>query len=563
MNKIKTIAAFAAASLLVFQSCADKLDVTNPNALTDDQIRELLSSSDETKVNATLEAIGSGLEGYLCLSNNTLSGGFSNGYANEFSIHLFRDVACENMIYGDNTNSTTDGWASYYNHTFDPTEKTQTASCYGWWYSSAYIIAQANKSATYLTDEVATSPNALPAVKTYAAQAKTLRAYGYLQLMERFRKAYKYGGSEQQGMPIYTTYAYNTPTAPLTAQETWEWIIKELEDAGSYFAAGKNSATDGYTTVKPTELTSYYDIDRTLSDYFLARACLDYGAYDKAIAACQRILAKYPNLIDEAHYGVQTSRLDDIATPLDDTWTRCKDEVKNDDNAFLSLPNNPEALFGWTNDGALYSYSYLNSLQPGTGKTALFQISESLYNKIDDNDYRKGVFADHEIESYPYFSTSGHNATSLLKYSNLKWGATVHQNSTDGTRSLTNVGSDQILYRSSEVLLMLAEAQYQAGKEADAKATLNKLLAARTKSGAPTLTCDNYKGGLGTWDLIKLQWQIEMWGENGLDYYCHKRWNTDAVREGGNHWKDYTWKVEDMEWEIPLKELSTNPYWNK
>ncbi len=561
MNKIKTIAAFAAASLLTFQSCSDMLDVTNPNSLTDDQIRELLASSDETKVNATLEAIGSGLENYICLSHATMSGGFSNSYANEFAVHLFRDVACENMVYGDNANSTTDGYANYYNHSYNAAASTEAAGCYGWWYSSAYIIAQANKSATYLTDEVATSPNALPAVKTYAAQAKTLRAYGYLQLMERFRKAYKYGGSEQQGMPIYTRYAYNTPVAPSTAKETWEWIINELEVAGSYFAAGKNSATDGYTTVVPTDLTTFYDIDRTLSDYFLARACLDYGQYDKAIAACQRILAKYPTLIDEAHYGVQTSRLDDLATPLDDSWTKCKDEVKNDDNAFLSIPSNPEVLFGWVSESNLYTWNNLNSLKAGNDKSALFQISESLYNKIDDNDYRKGVFADHEIAEYPYFSTEGHAGSKLFKYTNLKFGATLCQNATE--RTLANIQSDQIIFRSSEVLLMLAEAQYQAGKEADAKATINKLLAARTKSGATTLTCDNYKGSLGTWDQIMLQWQIEMWGENGLDYYCHKRWNTDAVRQGGNHWKDYTWKVEDMEWEIPRQELSTNSYWNK
>lgn len=397
MNKIKTIAAFAAASLLTFQSCSDMLDVTNPNSLNDDQIRELLASSDETKVNATLEAIGSGLEAYICLAHQALSGGFSNSYANEFAVHISRNVACENMIYGDVANSITDGWASYYNHTFNAAEKNENASCYGWWYSSSYIIAQANKAATYLTDEVATSPNALPAVKTYAAQAKTLRAYGYLQLMERFRKAYKYGGSEQQGMPIYTKYAYNTPVAPKTAQETWEWIIKELEDAGTYFAAGKNSATDGYTTVNPTDLTTFYDIDRTLSDYYLARACLDYGEYDKAIAACQRILAKYPTLIDEAHYGVQTSRLDDIATPLDDTWKKGKDEVRNDDNAFLSIPSNPEVLFGWTSESNLYSWTILNSLKAGNSKSGLFQISQSLYDKIDDNDYRKGIFADHEL----------------------------------------------------------------------------------------------------------------------------------------------------------------------
>ena len=190
----------AVAALLVFQACADKLVVTNPNSLNDDQIRELLSSSDEAKVEATLSAIGSGLESYICVSHSTLSGGFSNSYANEWSMNLFRDLGCEDMIYGYSGVSITDGWAAYYNHTFAPQEKTQNASNNGWWFSSAYAISQANKSATYLTDEVATSPNALPSVKMYAAQAKTLRAYGYLQLMERFRKAYKFGGAEQQGM---------------------------------------------------------------------------------------------------------------------------------------------------------------------------------------------------------------------------------------------------------------------------------------------------------------------------------------------------------------------------
>ena len=110
---------------------------------------------------------------------------------------------------------------------------------------------------------------------------------------------------------------------------------------------------------------------------------------------------------------------------------------------------------------------------------------------------------------------------------------------------------------------MLAEAQYQAGKEGDAKATLNKLLAARTKAGAPALTCDNYKGKLSTWDQIKLQWRIEMWGENGLNYYCHKRWNEPSTRTGSNHWNESSWSVDEMEWKIPLKELQTNSYWER
>lgn len=537
--------------------------MTNPNSLNDDQIRELLSSSDQAKVEATLSAIGSGLEAYVCLYNTTLSGGYSNSYANEFSINLFRNLGCEDIVYGINGISTTDGWAAYYAHQFNPAEKTQTTGNYGWWYSSSYIIAAANKSATYLTDEVASAPTALPSVKTYAAQAKTLRAWGYLQLMERFRKAYAYGGKEQQGMPIYTVYAYNTPVAPKTADETWEWIIKELEDANKFFAAGTNSATEGFTLVNPTVETTLYDIDRTFSEYLLARACLDCGQYAKAVAACQRLLAKYPNFIAEANYGVDTKDLDAIATPTTSDWTVGQKEVRNDDNAFLSVTCNPEALFGWTTDSNCYQWSFLNSLKPDNANTGLFQISEELYNKLDDNDYRKARFADHRIAEYPYFSTNGHAATEMPKYTNLKFGATIQQGKTARGIYSGTTGSDMIYLRSSEVWLMLAEAQLMNNDENGAKTTLNKLLAARTVAGATPLTCDTYKGNLSTKDLIKLQWRIEMWGEGGLNYYCKKRWNEASTRTGSNHWNNSGWSVELMEWEIPLKELSTNSYWER
>ena len=560
-NKIKFFGLIAVSAIVVFQSCAEKLDVTNPNSMNDEQIKQLLTSTDETKVEATLAAIGSGLESYICLAHSTLSGGFSNSYANEYSMNLFRDLGCEDMIYGYNGISTTDGWAAYYSHRFDPAENTQTASNNGWWFSSSYIIAQANKSATYLTDEVATAPTALPSVKMYAAQAKTLRAYGYLQLMERFRKAYKYGGSDQQGMPIYTEYRYNTPVAPSSAKDTWEWIIGELETAGQYFAAGTHSDTDGYVVVNPSSQATYWRIDRTMSDYFLARACLDYGDYDKAISACQRILAKYPNFITEANYGVDNADIDDIASPTNTDWTAGKKEVKNDDNAFLSMTCNPEAMFGWTNDSSLYPYSFLNSIQASNSTGGIFQISQDLYDKIDDNDYRKARFTDHAISEFPWFTSSGHAAASLPKYSNLKFGATIHQNATE--RSYNTVGSDVVLFRTSEVWLMLAEAQYLAGKETDAKATLNTLLSARTKAGKTALTCDNYKGNLSTFDLIKLQWRIEMWGENGLNYYCHKRWNEPSTRTGSNHWNTTSWTVDQMEWKIPLKELQSNSNWER
>ncbi len=61
--------------------------------------------------------------------------------------------------------------------------------------------------------------------------------------------------------------------------------------------------------------------------------------------------------------------------------------------------------------------------------------------------------------------------------------------------------------RSSEVLLMKAEAQAQPGDEAGAKATLNQLLAARTRNGETPLTCDTYPSmqGLSALEMVYLQ----------------------------------------------------------
>ena len=57
-NKIKIFGILAISATMLFQGCADKLYVPNPNSLNDDQVRQLLASSDEGKVEETLKAIG-------------------------------------------------------------------------------------------------------------------------------------------------------------------------------------------------------------------------------------------------------------------------------------------------------------------------------------------------------------------------------------------------------------------------------------------------------------------------------------------------------------------------
>ena len=116
--------------------------------------------------------------------------------------------------------------------------------------------------------------------------------------------------------------------------------------------------------------------------------------------------------------------------------------------------------------------------------------------------------------------------------------------------------------RSSEVLLMKAEAQAQSGDATGAKATLNILLAARTKTGATPLTCDTYPSmaNMTALQMVQLQTRIEMWGENGLEFFNNKRWNISVDRtNSSNHIDKTSYSVAKMTLQIPEEETLYNP----
>jgi hypothetical protein len=112
---------------------------------------------------------------------------------------------------------------------------------------------------------------------------------------------------------------------------------------------------------------------------------------------------------------------------------------------------------------------------------------------------------------------------------------------------------------------MKAEAEAQSGNENAAKTTLNTLLAARTRAGKPALTCANYPGmsGLSALQMVQLQYRIEMWGENGREYYNNKRWGINVDRTGSKVHIASNVKINasDMTCEIIEEEIQNNPNW--
>ena len=199
-----------------------------------------------------------------------------------------------------------------------------------------------------------------------------------------------------------------------------------------------------------------------------------------------------------------------------------------------------------------------NPLLNGNMEVA-WQIDADLYSKISDSDFRKDRIAASDVV-YPFYTvnqvgsdTTFHVGIKVPKYTNLKYaatesrdGATIHDNS----KWLT----DFPYYRSSAAYLMLAEAYAQQGKTSEAKAALDKLLAARTKAGSPKMTSN------GTLDEVKLQWRIEFWGEGDWSFVNAKRWGDIAnYRKGANHWKKGV--TPTLIWEVPEEEKIGNPNW--
>ena len=541
--------AFVACAALA--SCASELD-QRPQNFVDEDILSILNSDkaqDQAKKDVIIEALCASMESNFRLNGNY--NGYSGNAINSIDGQEIMWVSRANdIVVGAQNNSNGSGfYLSMYDldPSFQPWRDDQgkTGYNYAYWALPCNALTNANKVLSLVTSEIA--QKGTEKVKNGRASALCVRAYAYMLLMERYQKAYLQGGKGGEGMPIYKTYGINDPVAPSSADETYNFINKDLDEAIALF---KEAGTgEGGYTVGVTN-----DVDLAVAQYLKARVAMWTGNYAAVITACEDILAHYPNFIAEANYGVKQQDFDALQAGTKD--------VMASDNAFNYIAINPECILGWIdgNGASSYYYGFFNPFSgDGSGANPVYaRTDDRLYNKIDDNDYRKdNTLVD--AKAYTYFKDN--NTHILPSYTNLKWGATIclQQNARSN-----HSNCDKPYIRSSEVVLMLAEAYAEAGQEAQAKSTLNTLLAARTREGAPTMTCDNYKGGLAIKDLIKLQWRIEMWGEHGLEFLNLKRWGQTVDRSGSTiHWRQGTLSQEHMTYMVPMEEYNFNSGWGR
>lgn len=546
----KNIYCFAFLLFAFFLYSCESLDVTPPNDITDEQIKEILNGSDNAKIQLVLKAIGASLQNDFNIYGKTYTAYSSYPQNSQYNQDFMRNLMGNDVVCGSPSTS------KAFSETYSIASPFYLAE-YDWpfWALPVDCITDANKALNYLTEEIAEKNEA---VKSYRGHALSLRAYGYMLLMERFQKAYTNGGKNGRGMPIYKAYKINDNERIASAQETYEFILKDLKEAVACL-----KETTGYTT------DAVNDIDLGVAQYLLARAAIWYGDWQTCITACQDIATHYTGFIKEANYGGKAS---DGAAIVAGTK-----EILAQDNAFFSLKVNPEAIMGFSTGEAanttlfygftnIFAGKMIDSNGNDCGTAGYGQewpcIDSRLYVRMDDRDFRKDNFTTEEmVYAYKIDKEGNTEKRSIGKLANMKFAATICLNST--ARDV-NGYCDNIVIRSSEVYLMLAEAYAHAGKELQAKETLNKLLAARTRAGERPLTCDNYSSmkDMSALEMVQFQERIEMWCEKGLEFYNNKRWNISVNREGSeNHYHKIALSVDNMTLQIPTAEANANTHW--
>lgn len=520
---------------MILHSCSDDLNIAPPNNITTEQTEKLLASGDTTKIKQFFQAFAGSVPERF---HNGTPAGLDYRTNSAQSLNYMRSLEGNDIVYGRTQNSNF-GWNEYSLSGFTAAAVDVNVP---YWKQYWDNINTANKLLNYLTNEYIVSYGTkyggdMRVLKDFRAIGLTLRAYSYNALMENYQDAYINGGSTKAGMSLYEKWdPKQTPKARASATDTYKFILDDIAEAIKLF---------GEAGTKITAATT--DVDKGVAYYVQARAALCRGEWATVISACDNILATYNTFIPQNAYGAQ--------------WDATKTYMPGTLNAFTSISKNPEVILGWNQSSSYKLFSKLVNCfgqGPGGSGAAYGRIDNRLYEKIDDNDFRKAVFLSADWGDYTY---PPNNVKSYIPaYTNIKFAAMTGETSTTDKKTVDNV-SDYVV-RSSEILLMKAEAQAQSTDGDGAKKTLNTLLAARTKAGATTLTCDNYSSmaGMTALQMVQLQTRIEMWGENGLEFFNNKRWNTPVDRTGStNHLVIKSYSVADMTLQIPEDEINYNP----
>ena len=531
INKIFGCALLASATLLT--SCgSDYLD-TKP---TD-------SVGSEAAV-ATTDMAYKALNG-IARCQTTQHYAFSQGFAGENAImRLYENLPSQNYNY----NYYASGWAPIHNQTFH--NRTSTIYDGYAWYYYYQLIGQANTIIAHIDAAEGSEADK----KFIKASALAFRAYSFEKLIHYY--CYRWQDSNNgASQGVVLRLDESTGDAPYaTLAETVAQIYKDCQDAIALFGES--------------------GIDRPASEVWIPNANVAHAVYARAALFRQ----DYQTALDQAKLAKQGYPLMSNAdykagfcAPTSE-WIMGSYGDASENNWYWSY-GTQGACNGYcaTADG--------NATGAGT-------IGHELISRIPNNDARKQNFLTEDkfpnldlSKESPYYYTFGilgmmdddiyAQADSIVKAHAVKGLATPYQAGfyyLDANLKFFVTDQPGVSYlpfiRSSEMVLIEAEANYFLGKTAEAQAALVELNA--TSGRNPEYTCT--KTGEELLSEIQDYRCLELWGE-GFEWSDFKRWNKAVVRktfaEGGNAHQSVAITINPEDgnkwtWGVPLNETDYN-----
>ena len=525
----------------VFTSCSDDFLNTTPTSST--ATATVFASTDNVKMAVN------GLA-YLMKSQHAA---FGQGYCGENRIRsVYQEYNSQEFRY----NQFAPGWAVIMNGTYY-NQKNSNYCKYPWAYYYE-IISNANS----IINNVDAAAGDEADKQFYKAQALTFRAYCYSQLLELYTPAWsKTDNGASKGVVLRLDES--TGSMPLsTVKECYDRIYKDLNDAISDFTASGKDRNE--SEVYLTNINTAYAI--------YARTALNRQDYQTALDMAKKAREGYP-LMTNAEYGSGFC-------------------TYNQEWIFGTYDSESENNWYWT-FGTQFAANghYANSTNYGAG-----DIEKELTDRMPTNDVRMQRFLTiDKFDGLDLYKGTGtvkkddDNVEKDVPHMNLTYGYMqsdeARKKAAEIVKSKTPSGltdayqfgyyylnaqmkfyaialpgvAPLCLIRSSEMVLIEAEANYFLGNTPDAQAALIELN--KTSGRNPDYTCT--KTGDDLFQEIKDYRELELWGE-GFNWYDMKRWGLDIVRksfsDGGNCHDATATTVQagDWTWAIPETETDYN-----
>lgn len=531
INKIFGCAILASATLLA--SCGSDYLETKPTA-----------SVSSTEAVATTDMAYKALNG-IARCQTTQHYAFTQGFAGENAImRLYENLPSQNYNY----NYYAPGWTPIHNQTFH--NRTSTIYDGYAWYYYYQLIGQANRIIAHIDAATGSDEDK----KFIKASALAFRAYSYEKLIHYY--CYRWQDSNNgASQGVVLRLDESTGDAPFaTLAETVAQIYKDCQEAITLFGES--------------------GIDRPASEVWIPNVNVAHAVYARAALFSQ----DYQTAVNQAKLakkGYPLMSNDSYAAGFCEPTSEWIMGSYGDDS---------ENNFYWSygTQGACNGYYATAEGNP----TGAGTIGHELISRIPNNDARKQNFLTEDkfpdldlSKESNYYYTFGilgmmddniyEQADSIVKAHQAKGLTTPYQagfyyldaNLKFFVKAQPGVGYVPFI-RSSEMVLIEAEANYFLGKTAEAQAALVELNA--TSGRNPEYTCT--KTGEELLSEIQDYRCLELWGE-GFEWSDFKRWNKAVVRksftEGGNAHQSVaiTIKPEDgnkWTWGVPLNETDYN-----